>query len=369
MELSEVVSDGPVECQVLGLKFVLFRDTRGMAHCLSNICTHRGGALANGKLRKDCVECCYHGWQFNGEGECVKIPSIGNNGKVPPRTRTDAYPVQEKWGIIFAFLGDLPEAERPPIMEVKEEDQEGWMYTVQSWKVRCNFERSVENALDPAHNEFVHPTHGFSGDRDDYNVPEYEPIEQDWGTGFMTTFVSGGLPDEKMKHMKPGKSEMEAGSGHHGPNHIWTFIHFNDQHWMHQYLFEAPVDENNIIVFLVNYRNTMLDQSLDERIITRNYEVAEQDIAVLEALQPNLTPPNLTHEVMMPADRCIVRYREHLNDWDARGWRIDMDEFNRTKNKKAYAIPSPARRNRKGWVIDPVPLITPEGVKAKQAAE
>ena len=42
----------------------------------------------------------------------------------------DAYPVEEKYGVIFVFLGDLPEEERPPIMDMPEWDQDGWRFTL-----------------------------------------------------------------------------------------------------------------------------------------------------------------------------------------------------------------------------------------------
>ena len=59
-------------------------------------------------------QCPYHGWQFDGDGKCRKIPSLGKNAKHPgPCPGQDAYDVEEKYGIVFAFLGDLPAAERP----------------------------------------------------------------------------------------------------------------------------------------------------------------------------------------------------------------------------------------------------------------
>jgi phenylpropionate dioxygenase-like ring-hydroxylating dioxygenase large terminal subunit len=36
----------------------------------------------------------------------------------PTRAKVDSYPTVEKYGIVFAFLGDLPEAERPPMLEI-----------------------------------------------------------------------------------------------------------------------------------------------------------------------------------------------------------------------------------------------------------
>ena len=59
---------------------------------------------------------------------------------------------------------------------------------------------------------------------------------------------------------------------------------------------------------------------------------------------------------MMPADKCILMYRESLKEWENKGWKIDSEEVARTDGRVAYAIPSPARREQKGWVLDPIPL-------------
>ena len=122
----DITADEPFRAQIMGLKFVAYRDQEGKAHVLSDTCVHRGGSLSKGWVKDNNVVCPYHGWQFDGEGACLKIPSLGPDAKLPPRARIDAYPVQEKFGIIFAFLGDLPEAERPPIIPVPEWGQEGW---------------------------------------------------------------------------------------------------------------------------------------------------------------------------------------------------------------------------------------------------
>ncbi len=70
-----------------------------------------------------------------------------------------------------------------------------------------------------------------------------------------------------------------------------------------------------------------------------------------------LTPDTRTKEFFTPADAAIAKYRDKLKRWEERGWRIDMDEVNRNRLKVAYAIPSPARRQHKGWILDAVPLI------------
>jgi predicted pyridoxine 5'-phosphate oxidase superfamily flavin-nucleotide-binding protein len=53
-------------------------------------------------------------------------------------------------------------------------------------------------------------------------------------------------------------------------------------------------------------------------------------------------------------------YREALKEWDANGWRIDTDTVARNRRKVAYAVPGPARRQQKGWVLDSIPLLGAE---------
>ncbi|MFP3741296.1 aromatic ring-hydroxylating dioxygenase subunit alpha, partial [Burkholderia sp. SIMBA_019] len=56
----------------------------------------------------------YHGWRYGGDGVCTHIPAQPQV-RIPARARVDGYPVVERHGWIWAFLGDLPEAERPPL--------------------------------------------------------------------------------------------------------------------------------------------------------------------------------------------------------------------------------------------------------------
>ncbi|MDJ0928733.1 MAG: aromatic ring-hydroxylating dioxygenase subunit alpha [Gammaproteobacteria bacterium] len=368
----ELVADKPLKVRAVGQDFVVFRDTEGQAACLSNTCTHRGGSLSAGKIKGDCVECPYHGWQFDAAGQCQRIPSLGPDGKVPGRTRIDAYPVEEKYGMVFAFLGDLSESERPPVLTVQEWEQEGWRSTLQHYAIVGNYERSVENGLDPAHNEFVHDTHGFQGENEEYKIGdmriEEAPSWGPWGNGFWHVFNAPPLPEGQMQSGRTQSGDLEVGTGHHGPNSLWTYIHAGPTTWFHQYLFERPVDEGNIHLYLLCMRNAFLEEKNDAYMIERNQYVANQDKVVIEELRPVLTPPTTTKEFMVPADKVILMYRDKLKEWDAKGWRIDTDEVDRNAKRVAYAIPSPARREHKGWVLDSIPLIAGDAAAAKLKA-
>ena len=371
-----VTQEKPARVKVLGQQFVLFRDQSGQVHCLHDVCSHRGGALSKGKIKGDCVECPYHGWQFNGAGDCTYIPSQGkNNQKVPPRSRIDSYPVHEEVGLIFAFLGDLPEEERPPLhvpsLNAKEIDYSGadgveWRSVAQSWQIRANYERCVENGIDPAHNEFVHAAHGFGGQySDNYKINDLDMFYHPWGQGFIHWFDDA--PDSVSEVLyKAGaaakRSGRQAGAGHSGPNAIWTHIHITPENKLHQFLYETPVDKHNTRAFNVQMSNFIpVEAAEDDEIREMAAAVAEEDVAVLEDLYPPCTPDDLTSEVMMPHDKPVVEYRGFLKQWTERGWRIDVDAIERAQrdDNKCFAIPSPRRRTEKGWVFDPVPLVTP----------
>ncbi len=359
MATSEELAGKPLRVRALAQDFVVFRDSQGKAHCLANTCTHRGGSLAGGKIVGDHVQCLYHGWQFDGGGHCRRIPSLGANASIPGRTRVDAYPVDERYGLVFAFLGDLPEAERPPILDVKEWGETGWRATLQHFEIRGNYERSIENGIDPAHNEYVHDTHGFSGEREEeYKVGDMRMEETQWGRGFWHTFKAPPLQGE-LKQYRPGEGTLEAGTGYHGTNHVWTFIHPAPNYLIHQYLYERPIDEERTHLYLVCERNFALEEKSDAYVIERNQYVANQDLKIIESLHPVMTPDTNTKEFMVPSDRCILLYRESQKEWEQKGWRIDVDAVNAGRSKAAFAIPSPARREAKGWVLDPVPLVKP----------
>ena len=379
---SEELTTSPIRRRILKHNFVAFRDDAGKAAVLSDTCVHRGGALSGGKTKEDgTVQCPYHGWRFNSEGICTRIPSLGINGKIPKRARVDAYPTVDKYGLVFAFLGDLPEEERPPIMPIEEYGTDGWRPTVQTFDVNYNYERSIENGLDPAHNEYVHSTHGFQGEKEEeYKVNELVPHQNnDWGFGFMHTFDAPPPKNWLIKKVRKGGGKVQAGSGTYGPNQMWTYIHIAEKMHFHQYMFEAPVEDGLTRIFLVNLRDVgitkmeWMNKIIDKKVMDRNSFIANEDIVVVDKIEPMLTPPTTTKEVMMPHDRVIIQYRAKLKEWEEKGWRLDHGQLNelRAQGDVVTAIPCPSRRTGKGWVLDPAPTYAalPEPDSFQKAAE
>jgi len=353
----DLSADQPARVQILGQRFVLFRDANGQARCLSDTCVHRGGALGKGRIRDGNVACPYHGWQFDGSGQCVQIPSMGANAKVPARAKVDAYPVAEKYGIIFAFLGDLPEAERPPLMECPEYGTEGWRANLIIFDVACSYERSIENGMDPAHNEFVHPAQGSPTMAAEIRQKPLDTQDGPWGS---TTVVRYGKErgPEALGDAAPLRTDPHASFSYHGPNQLITWIHFGDDSKFQQYFFEAPIDETHTRIFFINMRSFMLEPENDGRLVKVNLAIAQEDIDILEALDPVFTPSSPTEEVLVPSDGAVISYRKYLKQWKDNGWHIDMDTLRANHLNRAYAIPCPERRTSGNWVLKAVPLVS-----------
>jgi hypothetical protein len=153
--------------------------------------------------------------------------------------------------------------------------------------------------------------------------------------------------------------EVTAGSGYVGPNQMITWIRLSEEQVFHQYFFEAPIDESHTRIFFVNMRTFMLEPENDGRLVNINLTIAQEDIDLLETLDPVDTPDSSTEEVLVPSDGAVMSYRKFLKQWRDNGWRIDIDTMCANRRTKAYAIPCPARRTSGNWVLNPVPLISP----------
>lgn len=358
----QITAEEPFRAKILSLNFVAFRDSDGTPHVLSDTCVHRGGALGKGVVKDDCIACPYHGWQYDGNGKCRRIPSINEGDKISARAKIDSYPVAEKYGIVFAFLGDAQKKERPPIWDITEYDRPDWRANkLVVFEVDYYYERSIENGLDAAHNEFVHPNQGAPGMGDAFRDKPIEVEDIPWGSQFEIVFAR----DEDQLGLLGDVGEWDqgvtAGSAHMGPNAMLTWIKFTEAKAFHQYFFEAPIDDKRTRIFFLNMRHFMLEPEKDDWIVDVNMQIAKEDIAVLTELNPTRTPETNTREILTPSDRPVVRYREYLKEWDSNGWRIDRNKLQSESGDVAYAIPCPDRRTAKNWVLEPIPTLQPGG--------
>jgi len=103
--LSEKVRDLPRKVRVLGEDLILFRDRKGHPGLLYPRCMHRGTSLLYGRTEDRGIRCCYHGWLFDVEGRCLDQPCEPDGGRHRDAARQPWYPVEERYGFVFAYMG------------------------------------------------------------------------------------------------------------------------------------------------------------------------------------------------------------------------------------------------------------------------
>jgi phenylpropionate dioxygenase-like ring-hydroxylating dioxygenase large terminal subunit len=101
----------PKAVRALGEDLILFRDGQGRPGLVTARCCHRGTTLYYGRVEERGIRCCYHGWLFDVEGHCLEQPCEPGGGRIRDRIRQPWYPVQERYGLIFAYMG--PPAKQP----------------------------------------------------------------------------------------------------------------------------------------------------------------------------------------------------------------------------------------------------------------
>ena len=95
----------PVRVNVLGENLVAFRNSSGKLGLIDAYCPHRRANLYWGRNEQDGLRCVYHGWKFDVNGQCTDLPNCPEGEVLKNKVRTTAYPVLERGGIIWAYMG------------------------------------------------------------------------------------------------------------------------------------------------------------------------------------------------------------------------------------------------------------------------
>lgn len=203
--LSRDATDRPRNIRILGEDLVLFRDGRGRVGLLYPHCMHRGTSLYYGRVEAAGIRCCYHGWLFAVDGKCLEQPCEPDGGRHRAQARQPWYPVQEKYGLVFAYMGP---PEKQPLMprfshmenlgsgefyEVDNSGFGGYADAAAPSVVPCNWLQDYENVMDPFHVQVLHST--FSGvqfSEKFVSMPQVEWSYTDHGVLYQ---ARRGLPD------------------------------------------------------------------------------------------------------------------------------------------------------------------------------
>lgn len=152
--VDELEKQNPLEKQIIGEHIVIFKGTDGKINVIENRCCHRNVKLSLGYVNNNCIKCAYHGWEFNGEGKCVSIPSLESDKLIPETAKVGAYQVQVVNNMVWAFLGDKKLAEKvqlPPMPEMQ-----NLPYVFNYHELKGDLKLVAESLIDPYHIDHVH---------------------------------------------------------------------------------------------------------------------------------------------------------------------------------------------------------------------
>ena len=157
------VTERPLARTILGKPLAIFKTQSGRIVALDDRCPHRFAPLSLGRVIGENLRCGYHGAEFNCEGACVGVPG---QSIIPPKAKVASYPIVEKHGYIWIWLGDpagagdlttIPDF----LYRSSHPDWDGGYGHFES--IRANFNLINDNLFDITHAEYVHPE-SFGGE-------------------------------------------------------------------------------------------------------------------------------------------------------------------------------------------------------------
>ena len=188
--------------EILGEKFTIYRGDGGTPHIAAFRCPHRGTQLSLGWVEGDTLRCRYHGWRYDGSGQCVEQPN--EDRPFCDKVKLPTYPTKEYVGLIFAYFG---EGAPPPFRHYADLDRPGVIVADPVEVLPCTFWNRFDN--DHGHRAWVHRATALRKNRRDILVIRHEAVEESpygW-RGFRS--VAGDKGDAKSS-MGLVKGEQES---------------------------------------------------------------------------------------------------------------------------------------------------------------
>jgi phthalate 4,5-dioxygenase len=236
----------PVRVRCLGERMVAFRDTQGRLGLVDEFCAHRGVSLFFGRNEENGLRCPYHGWKYDVSGQCVEVPSEPAESGFCSKIKLKSYPLFERGGVIFVFMGRPEQRPSEPEWEFITVPP-GHTYTSKRWQ-ECNWLQAMEGGIDSSHVSFLHSgqlNHDplFKGAKgNQYNLGDKKPV-------FEVVESEGGLYIGARRNAEDGKYYWRITPW---VMPCFTMVPPRGDHPMHGH-FWVPMDDENCMAWSFDY--------------------------------------------------------------------------------------------------------------------
>lgn len=299
--LADDVGAAPVPVTLLDEPLVLWRDGAGAVQAFADRCPHRGARLSLGAVVEGQLQCPYHGWRFDGQGQCQRVPALP--GFTPPADhRAVRYAVTVAHGLLWVCLGE-PVADGPPPLPALP----ARCVLHGPFDVATSAPRAVENFLDTAHFAFVHagwlgdPAHGEVPHHTLVHTPDGRPVVPDypaWQPRASASAAGGAWVRYRYEVLSPYAALLHKRPDGEGPTDAYV-------------LWASPQQPEACRVWFAQY--TSDTDTPDEVLRAFQATIFAQDRPILESQTPKRLPLD-GRERMCAADRLSAAYRRYLRE-------------------------------------------------------
>lgn len=288
---------------LLNEPLIVYRDKENKISCLQDRCPHRSTPLSLGRLNNGAIECMYHGWQFNRNGDCIEIPAIRKNDSLPPNACVPNKMIIERHNIVWIYNGE------DPLSNIHKAFDDIFAYADES-TVRFDYsidldiphELMIENLLDPSHLPFAH--HRTLSNRNKAGPIEFEVTQTGNSIDGIATVYSS-------------KANKTINFHFMGPHTVYFDIEFNNK-GMRQIHYCIPLTPRKMRLISVFYYKNMpwLKWIPFIKLIQKKMskKIVYQDIAMLTGQDDNIRLGAKPWNQAINADKLAYIYRQWLDN-------------------------------------------------------
>ncbi len=165
---------------IINQPVLIYRLENGELTAIADQCCHRHMPLSKGRLEGDDVRCMYHGLKFNAQGRCIEVPTMQQSGdEVPANFRVRQYPVAERHGWVWVWMGDPEKADKSLIPPTTGPDDPDWFMHTGHLDYAAHYMMINDNLTDLGHIAYTH-LNSFAGGKSNayFNQPRVQMIDR-----------------------------------------------------------------------------------------------------------------------------------------------------------------------------------------------
>jgi phenylpropionate dioxygenase-like ring-hydroxylating dioxygenase large terminal subunit len=298
---------GPQPFRLMGEDIVLFFDAAGVPAALQDRCLHRTARLSVGRCVAGGIECGYHGWTYDRDGQLTRIPQFTVDMPLPQGSVT-SYRCVASYGYAWVALDEPAQ----PIFDIPEDGTPGYRRIFQFYDRWATAPlRFMENSFDNAHFSFVH--RGTFGDTARPQPERYEIEETSYGF-FAATLVPIVNPPAAYQVTGTTDPTTTRDMRNHWYLPFSRRLDITYPSGLRHIIINCatPIDDGHMQLMQLLYRNDTEADCPAQKLIDWDAAVIAEDRAILEATDPDAALDIARHtEAQMPSDRAgqIIRRR------------------------------------------------------------